>query len=142
MLLVPTLSLGIIALFVVLDGFGVPTTVPTMVGTNTIQIPILLPEVALVFPLVLFGFTAFCVMVGLHWSIRSRGTIGSIVASVAVVLTVGGILGLCGVAAGSSIDVSEQQSAKAQSLMLVRSAGSAIDASDQHREKAWAPMLR
>lgn len=105
MLLVPVISLGLLALFVLLDGFGAPTTLPTTVGTGTVQLPIVLPETALVFPCLLFGFTAFCVMVGLHWSIKSRGTIGSIVASVVVVLAVGGILGLCGVTAGRSIDV-------------------------------------
>lgn len=105
MILVPSISLGLASLFVLSGGFGQPTTVTSMVNTNTVVLPIVLPEAALVFPFLLVGFTAFCVMVGLHWSIKSRGTIGSITASVAVVFVVGGLLGFCGVAAGQSIDV-------------------------------------
>ena len=46
------------------------------------------------------AFTAFAVMVGLQWSIRSKGTIGSVVAAVMVLAVVGGVIGLCGVAGG------------------------------------------
>jgi ABC-type transport system involved in multi-copper enzyme maturation permease subunit len=105
MILVPSISLGLAALFVMIGGFGQPTSVPSMINTNQVMLPIVLPEAALVFPFLLIGFTAFCVMVGLHWSIKSRGTIGSITASVAVVFLVGGVLGICGVTSGRSIDV-------------------------------------
>lgn len=105
MILVPSISLGLASLFVVSGGFGQPTTVASMINTNTVILPIVLPEVALVFPFLLVGFTAFCVMVGLHWSIKSRGTIGSITASVAVIFVVGGVLGICGVVSGGSISV-------------------------------------
>jgi len=44
-------------------------------------------------------------MVGLQWSIRSKGMIGSTVSAVAVTIAVGGILGVCGGAAGASIPV-------------------------------------
>ena len=46
------------------------------------------------------AFTAFAVMVGLQWSIRSKGTIGSVVAAVMVLSVVGGVLGLCGSVGG------------------------------------------
>ncbi|MDG2032125.1 MAG: ABC transporter permease subunit [Phycisphaerales bacterium] len=105
MILVPSISLGLAALFVLIGGFGQPTSVLTMINTNNVMLPIVLPESALVFPFLLTGFTAFCVMVGLHWSIKSRGTIGSITASVAVVFLVGGVLGICGVTSGREIDV-------------------------------------
>jgi ABC-type transport system involved in multi-copper enzyme maturation permease subunit len=105
MILVPSLSLGLVALFVLVGGFGSETTVSTVVNTRTVTLPLVLPEVALVFPFLLIGFTAFCVMVGLQWSIKSRGTIGSIIAAVAVVGVVGAVLGFCGLAAGQSIEV-------------------------------------
>ena len=105
MLLVPSLTLGLASLFVVLGGFGASVEVSSVIGTTTVQLPLLLPEVALVYPIVLVGFTAFCVMVGLQWSIKSQGTIGSIVAAVGVVLAISSLLGICGVASGRSIEV-------------------------------------
>ena len=105
MILVPSISLGLASLFIVTGGFGAPTTVSSMVDTQNVTMPLVLPEVALVFPFVLVGFTAFCVMVGLQWSIKSKGTIGSIIAAVCVVGVVGGILGFCGLVAGQSIEV-------------------------------------
>jgi hypothetical protein len=55
--------------------------------------------------IVLPAFVAFCVMVGLHWSIRSKGTIGSVVAAVFIVLSVVGLLSMCGLLIGGSLDV-------------------------------------
>jgi hypothetical protein len=49
------------------------------------------------------AFVAFTVMVGLQWSIRSKGTIGSVVAAVMVVFAVTGVIGLCGFASGNGI---------------------------------------
>jgi vacuolar-type H+-ATPase subunit I/STV1 len=60
-------------------------------------------EGAILVPLVLVAFTAFCVMVGLQWSIKSKGTIGSVIAAFGVVVVIAGILGLCGVAAGRNV---------------------------------------
>ena len=42
-------------------------------------------------------------MVGLHWSIKSKGTIGSVVAAVGLVVVVVGGLSLCGVLGGQQI---------------------------------------
>ena len=44
-------------------------------------------------------------MIGLYWSIKSKGTIGSVVGAVAVAGALGGILGLCGMALGNSANV-------------------------------------
>ena len=67
--------------------------------------PSSLDPAGVTFGAVFFAFTAFCIMVGLQWSIRSKGTIGSTLAAVGVMLAIAGVLGLCGSAAGSSIPV-------------------------------------
>jgi len=62
-----------------------------------------LPEGAIALPLALGPFVAFCVMVGLHWSIKSKGTIGSVVAAVLVVGGLAGVIGVCGIPAGQNM---------------------------------------
>jgi ABC-type transport system involved in multi-copper enzyme maturation permease subunit len=57
--------------------------------------PIVLPEGAIAAPFIIIPFIAYCVMVGLHWSLKSRGTLGSVVATVGVVGVATGIVGLC-----------------------------------------------
>jgi ABC-type transport system involved in multi-copper enzyme maturation permease subunit len=107
MLLVPTLTLAFAAAYVLAGGFGAAAgvTVDATVGTSTIKVPAMLPEGALEYPLVMLGFTAFAVMVGLQWSIKSKGTIGSAVGAVFATGVAGLVLGLCGMAAGGSIPV-------------------------------------
>lgn len=104
MILVPFLSMGLASLYVLVGGFGnANLTVQPMVNTTPVTLPILLPEGALLVPLVLVAFVAFCVMVGLQWSIKSKGTIGSVIAAFGVVVAAGGVLGLCGAAAGRTV---------------------------------------
>lgn len=104
MILVPFLSMGIASLYVLLGGFGNKNlTVNVMVNTTPTAVPVLFPEGALLVPLVLVVFTSFCVMVGLQWSIKSKGTIGSVIAAFGVVVAAGGILGLCGAASGRGL---------------------------------------
>src|SRR6185295_847724 len=71
--------------------------------TTTVPIPVILPEAGLIAPFVVIPFTAFCVMVGLQWSLKSKGTIGSVVATVGVVGAISGVLGLCAWNAGSGL---------------------------------------
>jgi hypothetical protein len=68
-----------------------------------VLVPVVLPEAALTMPLVLAPFVAFCVMIGLQWSIKSKGTIGSVAAAVGVAVAISGVLGLCGWVAGRGI---------------------------------------
>ena len=105
MLLVPTATLAAAAIYVVGRGFGVPGGVDMTVtpGTTAITVPAMLPEGAFEYPLVMLAFTAFAVMVGLQWSIKSKGTIGSAVGAVFATGTVALVLGLCGMAGGQSI---------------------------------------
>lgn len=107
MLLVPTLTLGFAAIYQMADGFKVPGGVmlTETVGTTTIQVPFVIPEGALIYPVVMLGFTAFAVMIGLQWSIKSKGTIGSAVGAVAATGGVALLLGLCAGASGRGFPV-------------------------------------
>ena len=70
---------------------------------KTVTLPMVLPEGAIALPFVLGPFTAFCVMIGLHWSIKSKGSIGSVVGAVLVVGAFAAFLGLCGIPAGRNM---------------------------------------
>jgi len=110
MILAPVLSLAVVALYVLAQGLG-RTGGITMTGlrigvtADTIDLPVILPEAAISLPLTLAPFIAFCVMIGLQWSIKSKGTIGSVVAATGVALAIAGVIGLCGYGAGTRIPV-------------------------------------
>jgi ABC-type Na+ efflux pump permease subunit len=105
MLMVPTITLAASAVYVLANGMGVAggSSVNVASGTATLVIPAMLPEGALEYPLGMLAFTSFAVMVGLQWSIKSKGTIGSAVGAVFATGVAGLVLGLCGMAAGGSI---------------------------------------
>jgi ABC-type transport system involved in multi-copper enzyme maturation permease subunit len=65
------------------------------VGTTPMPVPVLLPEAGLLAGIVVVPFVALCVMIGLQWSLKSKGTIGAVVATVGVVGVIAGIVGLC-----------------------------------------------
>ena len=69
----------------------------------TVQIPAILPEAGLVVAIVAVPFIAACVMVGLQWSLKSKGSIGSVVSTVGIVGVVAGVIGLCAWKAGSDL---------------------------------------
>lgn len=108
LLAVPLGTLGAAGLYVLVGGFGrnggVQVTQPIGALSN-VPLPVVLPEAALVAPLVVVPFVAFCVMVGLQWSLKSKGTIASVVGTVGIVGVVSGIIGLCGWQAGQSIQL-------------------------------------
>ena len=66
------------------------------VNSGNANFPVLLPESALLAPLVCVPFMAFAVVIGLQWSLKSKGTTGSVVATVGVVGVVAALLGVCG----------------------------------------------
>ncbi len=74
-------------------------------SANQATAPLVLPEAAILFPIALLPFTAFAVMIGLYWSLRSKGTISSVIATTGVVITITGILGLCGWQAAQSVPI-------------------------------------
>jgi len=108
MLSVPILTAGMCSIYVLFDGLGreggVERTI-RLIGGGTTSLPFILPEGAIVLFLLLIPFTAFCVMVGLNWSLKTRGTIGSIIAAVGIVVVVVGVLSLCGIQAGNNAGV-------------------------------------
>jgi ABC-type transport system involved in multi-copper enzyme maturation permease subunit len=110
MILVPVLTFAIIAVYVASGGFGggpgVQITVRDPLTPNQLApFPVVLPVGALMLPIMFVPFVAFCVMVGLHWSIRSKGTIGSVIVAVLIVVAVVGVLSLCALPTGQSIPV-------------------------------------
>lgn len=107
MLAVPLGTLLIASIYVLLGGLertgGVTVTVTVL--TTPITMPVIFPETGVVAPLAVIPFVAFCVMVGLQFSLKSKGTLASVVATVAVVGIAAGILGFCGWQAGADIPV-------------------------------------
>jgi ABC-type transport system involved in multi-copper enzyme maturation permease subunit len=106
LLMIPIGTLLLAGVYVLFDGFGraggvdVPMIARPGAGAT---VPVLMPEAGLVAAPMMLAFTAFCVMVGLQWSLRSKGTIASVIATVGIVAVVGGTLGLCGWQSGESI---------------------------------------
>lgn len=121
MMLVPVASLAAASLYVLSGGFwaGRDLSVSETVGGGSSTVPLLLPEAALELAAVLAAFTSFAVLVGLHWSIKSRSSIGSVVGALAVVAAIGGAVGLCGTAAGRGVPVLGAAMAAASPLNLV-----------------------
>ncbi len=123
MMIVPIATAGMAAIYVLLDGLGrdggVTVSQPQPMGMGTIDLPVILPEGAIALPVLLVPFVAFCVMVGLHWSIKSKGTIGSVIAAVAVVLVVAGVVSLCGNVGGDQMGVFGSVLAAASPITLL-----------------------
>jgi ABC-type transport system involved in multi-copper enzyme maturation permease subunit len=111
LLLVPIGTLAVAGIYVLVGLAGgsnkvqlkesIAATTPT--GATTIMAPVLMPESAILAALVVIPFMAFCVMIGLQWSLKSKGTLSSVVGTVGVVGVISGVVGLCGWNAGSSV---------------------------------------
>jgi hypothetical protein len=85
---------------------GVMVQAPAILGAaGTIESPVVLPEAALLVPITLVPFIAFCVMVGLQWSLKTRGTISAVVFTVLVIGVIAGPVGLCGWQGAMSIEL-------------------------------------
>lgn len=94
------------AAYAALGGFGraaLASETSTPAGGAAMVLPTVLPEAALLAPIVVIPFMAFCVMVGLQWSLKSRGILGSVVATVGVVGVISGVVGLCAWKATGSV---------------------------------------
>ena len=103
---VGTMALAGLYTFVMGAGDGGGATVSSMVGAGRmVDVPLVLPEAVLLAPLSAAPFIAFVVMIGLAWSVRSKGTIGSVVAAVGIVGAVSGVLGLCAWQAGGTLEI-------------------------------------
>jgi ABC-type transport system involved in multi-copper enzyme maturation permease subunit len=111
LLAVPIATLLLAGIYVVLadagmihrqGGVTVPFTVPA--SNLKVAMPALLPEAGILAAVVTIPFAAFCCMVGLHWSLKSKGSIGSVVATVLVVGAISGVIGFCAFQAGETFD--------------------------------------
>ena len=101
---VPSITLLLGALYVFSNGLGVGgVSTPELVGTSKMDVPVVLPIAAGVFPFVLTAFLAFVVMTGLSWSIKSKGVIGSTVGAIGIIAAIMTTIGLCGAASGGSL---------------------------------------
>lgn len=78
-------------------------TITGPLGSATVTVPVLLPEAGLLAGIVAVPFVALCVMIGLQWSLKSKGTIGAVVSTVGVVGVIAGIVGLCAWQAASEV---------------------------------------
>jgi len=105
MLAVPIGTLAAAGIYSLAGGLGRQggATVAEKVSTITVQTPLVLPEGAILATLVVVPFIAFCCAIGLQWSLKSKGTIASVIATVGVVGVISGTVGLCAWQSLSSI---------------------------------------
>ncbi|MFN0010220.1 MAG: ABC transporter permease [Phycisphaerales bacterium] len=116
MLAAPLATMIIAGAYVGLGGFGrgggvsvastYTLTTPAAAGGGTAataMVPVVLPEAGLVAAIVAVPFVAFCAIIGIQFSLKSKGTIGSVMATVGVVAVVAGTIGLCAWNAGSDL---------------------------------------
>ncbi|MCC6320873.1 MAG: ABC transporter permease [Phycisphaerales bacterium] len=75
------------------------------VAGGTVSIPALLPETAILTAIVSVPFIALCCMIGLEWSIKSKGSIGSVVWTVLIVGAMAAVLGFCAYTAGTTFNM-------------------------------------
>jgi len=64
-------------------------------GGSTAAMPMALFVPALLFPFLFIPYIAFCMSIGLLWSMRSRGTIGAMVTTLIVVIVLTGGVSIC-----------------------------------------------
>ena len=100
----PSLTLLLAALYVLAGGLGAAgVSTEVAYGTGKIVAPLVLPEAAFTFPFAFTGFVSFAVVIGLQWSVSSRGVIGSTLSALGVISGTLVLLGLCGAAGGRDI---------------------------------------
>ncbi|MEM9083152.1 MAG: ABC transporter permease subunit [Planctomycetota bacterium] len=124
MLLVPMGTVAMASIYIALDGFGrtggVTVTSPSIGGRGGIELPALLPEAAIFMPIATLAFISICVMIGLQWSLKSKGTIASVIGAVIVAGLVGGVIGLCGAQSGQNVQVVGPALAGLNPISLIR----------------------
>jgi len=86
-------------------GLEIDVSVPYSPSGTPIPMPVVIPEAGLIAPFVIIPFMACCVSIGLHFSVKTKGTIASVVQTVGVVIVIGGIVGLCSWNAGQDMGV-------------------------------------
>ncbi len=74
-------------------------------GNATATYPLLNIEAAVLLLLMLVPFVGFCVMVGMNWSVKSKGVLGAVIWSVGILSAISMVLGFCGWSAAANIPV-------------------------------------
>jgi ABC-type Na+ efflux pump permease subunit len=107
MLAVPLGTLLLASLYTLMGGLGREggVTLTDTVLQSKVEVPVVLQEGGFIAPFAIVPFVAFCVMVGLQFSLKSKGTLGSVVATFGAVGVAAGILGLCAWNAASDVPV-------------------------------------
>jgi ABC-type Na+ efflux pump permease subunit len=96
MVLVPCLTMVTVGCIVLIDPSGAVVNDQLLIGSTTNSVvPLALTAPALLTPLVVFPYIAFCISLGLMWSMRSKGAISAMVSSLVLVVVVTGGLGMC-----------------------------------------------
>jgi ABC-type transport system involved in multi-copper enzyme maturation permease subunit len=98
MVLVPCLTMMAVGALVLIDQDNAIVSdqlVANSQGDKAISVPLALVAPAILTPLVVIPYIAFCLTLGLLWSMRSRGTIGAIIATLILIFVVTSGLGIC-----------------------------------------------
>jgi len=105
MIAVPIVTMLLAGIHSAVGGFSQPDNalVPAGAALSGVMIPAVLPEAGLILALTAAPFMALCVMIGLHWSLKSKGAIASVVGAVIIAALVAAVVGGCGYNAGRSI---------------------------------------
>jgi len=107
MLAVPILTVAIVAAYAMIGRANqlASTSVSYTIGSTARVESLMLPEAPLFLALILIPFVAFCVVIGMNWSLRSKGVLGAVVPTLGVVMIVTLIISFCGIAAAGGIPV-------------------------------------
>ena len=105
MIAVPVATMVLAGAHAAIGGLSQPDNaqVPAGPALSGVMIPVVLPEAGIILALSAAPFMALCVMIGLHWSLKSKGAIASVVGAVIVAGLVAAVVGGCGFNAGRSI---------------------------------------
>ncbi|MEQ8844277.1 MAG: ABC transporter permease subunit [Phycisphaerales bacterium] len=105
MIAVPVGTMLLAGLHAAVGGVSQPDNaqVPAGPALSGLMVPVVLPEAGIILALSAAPFMALCVMIGLHWSLKSKGAIASVVGAVIVAGLVAAVVGGCGYNAGRSI---------------------------------------
>ncbi len=98
MVLVPCITMMLVGGIVLLDPNGAVVSdllISNNTNTDKVIVPVALFVPAIVFPFVVIPYIAFCLALGLLWSMRSKGSVGAIVTSLVLVCTVTFGLSVC-----------------------------------------------
>jgi ABC-type transport system involved in multi-copper enzyme maturation permease subunit len=113
LILVPVVTIALAGVYVLTDALGNPKLATVTVNktqqigaaASSITVPLILPEAGFIMAACAIPFFAFCVIIGMQWSLRSKGTLGSVTVAVAIIGAIAGTAGLCAWNAASDVPV-------------------------------------